>query len=121
MSLQIFLYQGLAGLYEELSTIQIKGGNIWNTSRDMMIYICINIFICAEQLIKPRLYLKMSKTSFIQTKMKWESTVTHNLQTSPVDTSQVLTEQESQSYGFLGKQKASQSNKRFVGLSQMVP
>ena len=60
----------------------------------------------------------MNKTSFIQTKMKWESTVTHNLQTSPVDTSQV---QESQSYGFLGKQKASQSNKRFVGLSQMVP
>ena len=58
MSLQIFLYQRLAGLYEELSTIQIKGGNIWNTSRDMMIYICINIFICAEQLIKPRLYLK---------------------------------------------------------------
>ena len=63
----------------------------------------------------------MNKTSFIQTKMKWESTVTHNLQTSPVDTSQVLIEQESQSYGFLGKQKASQSNKRFVGLSQMVP
>ena len=51
-----FPYQGLAGLYEELSTI--KGGNIWNTSRDMMKYICINIFICPEQLIKPRLYLK---------------------------------------------------------------
>ena len=46
MSLQIFLYRGLAGLYEELNTIQIKGGNIWNTPRDMMIYICINIFIC---------------------------------------------------------------------------
>ena len=53
MSLQIFLYHGLAGLYEELNTIQIKGGNIWNTPRDMMIYICINIFICVEQLIKP--------------------------------------------------------------------
>ena len=26
MSLQIFLYQGLAELYEELSTIQIEGG-----------------------------------------------------------------------------------------------
>ena len=39
MSLQIFLYQGLAGLYEELSTIQIKGRNIWNTPRDMMINI----------------------------------------------------------------------------------
>ena len=51
MSLQIVLYQGLAGLYEELSTIQIKVGNIWNTPRDMMIYIYINIFICAEQLI----------------------------------------------------------------------
>ena len=49
MSLQIFLYRGLAGLYEELNTIQIKGGNIWNTPRDMMIYICINIFICVEQ------------------------------------------------------------------------
>ena len=34
MSLQIFLYRGLAGLYEELNTIQIKGGNIWNTPRD---------------------------------------------------------------------------------------
>ena len=58
MSLQIFLYQGLAGLYEELSAIQIKGGNVWNIRRYMMIYICINIFICAEQLIKPRLYLE---------------------------------------------------------------
>ena len=37
MSLQIFLYRGLAGLYEELNTIQIKGGNIWNIPRDMMI------------------------------------------------------------------------------------
>ena len=53
MNLQIFLYQGLAGLYEELSTIQMKGGNIWNTARDMMIYIYINIFIFAEQLVKP--------------------------------------------------------------------
>ena len=35
-----FLYQGLAGLYKELSTIQIKDRNIWNTSRGMMIYIC---------------------------------------------------------------------------------
>ena len=42
MSLQIFLYQGLADLYEELSSIQIKGSNIWITPRDMMIYICIN-------------------------------------------------------------------------------
>ena len=112
MILQLFLYQGLAGLYEELSTIQIKGGNIWNTPRDMMIYICINIFIRAEQLIKPRLCVKflrdqISKTSFTQTKMKRESTVTHNLQKSLVDTSQVLIGQDSQSHGFLGKQKAS--------------
>ena len=67
-SLQIFLYQGFAGLYEELNTIQIKGGNIWNTSRDMMIYICINIFICAEQIVPQILRYQMSKTSFIQTK-----------------------------------------------------
>ena len=33
MSLHIFLYQGLAGLYEELSTIQIKGGNILEYSQ----------------------------------------------------------------------------------------
>ena len=96
MSVQLFLYQGLAGLYEELSTIQIKGGNIWNTPRDMMIYIYINIFISAEQLIKPRLCVKflrdqISKTSFTQTKMKRESTVTHNLQKS-----QVLIGQDSQ-------------------------
>ena len=39
----------------------------------------------------------MSKTIFIQTKMKRESTVTHNLQKSPVDTSQVLIGQDSQS------------------------
>ena len=57
MSLQIFLYQGLADLYEELNAIQIKGGNSWNTLRDMMIYICIKIFICVEQLVKTRLYL----------------------------------------------------------------
>ena len=49
MSVQIFLYQGLADLYEELSSIQIKGSSIWNTPRDMMIYICINTFICVEQ------------------------------------------------------------------------
>ena len=109
MSLQIFLYQGLAGLYEELSTIQIKGRNIWNTPRDMMIYICINIFICVEQIAPQILRYQMSKTSFIQTKRKWESTVTHlyNLQKSPGDTSQVLIGQDSQSHGFLGKQKAS--------------
>ena len=70
MSLQIFLYQEFAGLYKELSTIQIKGGNIWNTSRDMMIYICINIFIFAEQIVPEILRYQMSKTSFIQTKMK---------------------------------------------------
>ena len=72
MSLQIFLYQGLVGLYDELSTIQIKGGNIWNTPRDMMIYICINIFIYAEQIVPQILRYQMSKASFIQTKMKWE-------------------------------------------------
>ena len=51
----------------------------------------------------------MSETSFIQTKMKGESTVTHlyNLQKSPGDTSQVLIGQDSQSHGFLGKQEAS--------------
>ena len=66
MSLQIFLYQGLAGLYEELSTIQIKGRNIWNTPRDMMINnICINILICAEQIVPQILRYQMSKTSFI--------------------------------------------------------
>ena len=70
MSLQIFLYQGLASLCEELSTIQIKGGNIWNTPRDMMIYICINIFICAEQNVPQILRYQMSKTGFIQTKKK---------------------------------------------------
>ena len=72
MSLQTFLYQGFAGLYEELSTIifQIKGGNIWNTPRDMMIYICINIFIYAEQIVPQILRYQMSKASFIQTKMK---------------------------------------------------
>ena len=59
MSLQIFLYQGFAGLYEELSTIQIKGGNIWNTPRDMTIYICINIFICAEQIVPQILRYQM--------------------------------------------------------------
>ena len=70
MSLQIFLYQGLAGLYEELSTIQINGGNIWNTPKNMMIYICINIFICVEQIVPQVLRYQMSKISFIQTKMK---------------------------------------------------
>ena len=69
MSLQIFLYQGLAGLYEELSTIQIKGGNIWNTPRDMMIYIYINIFICAEQIVPQILRYQMNKTS------KWNEKV----------------------------------------------
>ena len=73
MSLQIFLYQGLAGLYEELSTIQIKGGNIWNTPRDMMIYICINIFICVEQIVPQILRYQMSKTNLY--KQKWNEKV----------------------------------------------
>ena len=73
MSLQIFLYQGLAGLYEELSTIQIKGRNIWNTSRDMMIYICINIFNCVEQIVPQILRYQMSKTNLY--KQKWNEKV----------------------------------------------
>ena len=73
MSLQIFLYEGLAGLYKELSTIQIKGRNIWNTSRDMMIYICINIFICVEQIVPQILGYKMSQTNLY--KQKWNEKV----------------------------------------------
>ena len=73
MSLQIFLYQGLAGLYEELSTIQIKGGNIWNTPRDMMIDICINIFICVEQIVPQILGYQMSQTNLY--KQKWNEKV----------------------------------------------
>ena len=76
MSLQIFLYRGLAGLYEELNTIQIKGGNIWNTPRYMMIYICSNIFICLyETEIVPQILRdQMSKASFIY-KQKWNEKV----------------------------------------------